>query len=194
MVSNRPGSNARKALIALLDVPFDPNRTPYETFSVVEIHGDEARDTAVVIVAAANLELCLRMAIEARFDHLNRIESRELFGPDRPLGSFSAKIAIAYALGIFEKQFRADLHRIRHIRNAFAHMSNHAGFKTEGVVAACNTLVLPTRSISKVFRATDPRNKLLATATQFMICLYSCSKDKTKVIKDSELYGIAQHP
>lgn len=194
MVSNSPGSNAKKALKALLDAPFDASRTPFEMFGVDEIHGDEARDTAVVIVAAANLELCLRMAIEARFDHLNRIESRELFGPDRPLGSFSAKIAIAYALGIFEKQFRADLHRIRHIRNAFAHTSNHASFATEAVVAACNTLVLPTRSPSKTFRATDPRDNLLATATRFTISLYSCSKDKTKVIKDSDLYGDAQHP
>ena len=59
MVSRRPGSDAQRALADLLKAPFNPNRTPFETTRVDLLHGDEARDTAVVLVTVANLERCL---------------------------------------------------------------------------------------------------------------------------------------
>ena len=40
---------------------------------------------------------------------------------ERPLGTFSAKISIAYRLGLIDKDFEYALQVVRKIRNSFAH-------------------------------------------------------------------------
>jgi len=45
----------------------------------------------------------------------------DLFDPDRPLGTFSAKIALAYRLGLLEDHVEKALHLVRKVRNDFAH-------------------------------------------------------------------------
>ena len=45
----------------------------------------------------------------------------ELFENDRGLGTFSAKINIAYRLGLIDKVLKRALHIFRKIRNGFSH-------------------------------------------------------------------------
>jgi DNA-binding MltR family transcriptional regulator len=45
----------------------------------------------------------------------------DLFDPDRPLGTFSAKITLAYRLGLVDDRVEKCLQLIRKIRNGFAH-------------------------------------------------------------------------
>ena len=49
-----------------------------------------------------------------------KIDER-LFLPSGPLGSFSAKIDLAYISGLITKSAHSDLVRVKEIRNAFAH-------------------------------------------------------------------------
>ncbi len=44
-----------------------------------------------------------------------------LFDPDRPLGTFSAKINLAYRLGLISDDIEHAMQMIRRIRNEFAH-------------------------------------------------------------------------
>jgi len=64
----------------------------------------------------------LAVLITTRLRPLSVEEHRELFDRDgAPLGTFYDKIEIGYALRLFDKEVRDELHRIRRIRNAFAH-------------------------------------------------------------------------
>ena len=58
----------------------------------------------------------------------------ELFnGSFAPLESLSAKIALAYRLGLISPNVRTSLDLIRKIRNDFAHISRQINFETESI-------------------------------------------------------------
>ena len=50
-----------------------------------------------------------------------------------PLGSFSAKIDVAYRTGLISPKVRSSLHLIRDLRNDFAHKSLQINFETQSV-------------------------------------------------------------
>jgi hypothetical protein len=59
----------------------------------------------------------------------------ELFdGAYSPISTFSARIDLAYRLGLISMQFRRDLHLIRKIRNDFAHNIEGCNFEYDTVV------------------------------------------------------------
>jgi hypothetical protein len=64
----------------------------------------------------------------------------EILGPDRPLGTFSARVDLAYLLGLIPRQARRDLHLIRRIRNAFAHTAQRLSFAETPMAARCREL------------------------------------------------------
>lgn len=76
---------------------------------------------AAALVAGAFLDVFLQRLIIRHFVALSVSEMESLFEPDRPLGTFSSKIKVARALGIFGPKTAHDLNIIRDIRNAFAH-------------------------------------------------------------------------
>ena len=77
-------------------------------------------DRAAVILGAAKLDLSLRELLAKKFLPESTGHD-ELLDTDRPLATFSARINIAYRLGLIDKQFASLLHLIRRIRNEFAH-------------------------------------------------------------------------
>src|SRR5262249_55620203 len=52
----------------------------------------------------------------------------------RPLNSFYTKIAVGYALGIYDLGMRTDLNIVRNIRNAFAHSPKQIKFDHPAIV------------------------------------------------------------
>lgn len=82
----------------------------------------------------------------------------ELFEVERPLSSFSARIKMAYALGLISKRAYDDLEQIRWIRNAFAHTMHGISFDTEAILAACSKLQTPSVIHPSVTREKDRSN------------------------------------
>jgi len=78
-----------------------------------EFYGKSTR--AVVILQATMVEGILANAIESVLH--SDLSKTKLFDFEGPLGTFSAKIAIAYALGIFGPKTKHDLDLIRRLRN-----------------------------------------------------------------------------
>jgi Mannitol repressor len=74
-----------------------------------------------VLLAASMIENVLEGAIAFRFGHLSKSDLDDLFTGTAPLATFSAKIKIAYAMGVIGKNTRHDLDSFREMRNAFAH-------------------------------------------------------------------------
>ncbi|MGM4967818.1 MltR family transcriptional regulator [Tardiphaga sp. 1201_B9_N1_1] len=87
-----------------------------------------------------------------------------LFEGEAPLSSFSAKIKIGYALGLYGKIVRDDLDTIRTVRNAFAHSTVHLDFKTPAVSVVCNRLKLYGAIISL-----DTNNERRSASAQFTV-------------------------
>jgi hypothetical protein len=52
--------------------------------------------------------------------------SGPIFQPDRPLGSFGARITLAARLGLIETPVERALHTLRWVRNTFVHSSDSA--------------------------------------------------------------------
>ncbi|HEV7281994.1 MAG TPA: DUF4145 domain-containing protein [Pirellulaceae bacterium] len=86
-------------------------------------------DRGAALMAAAYLEdQLLRLALDVIVDE-NSLR-KKLGDQNGPLGSFSARIDFAYALGLLPPKMHADLHLIRRIRNEFAHTMAPITFET----------------------------------------------------------------
>ena len=64
----------------------------------------EADDRSAAISAAALTELAVEKAIKLRLRRLTKTEQNALFDGTAPLASFSAKIRMGYALGIYGRE------------------------------------------------------------------------------------------
>lgn len=89
-------------------------------------------DRAAAIIAGSIVDVRLTAAIRHRFRRDVKIEG-ELFRSSGALGSFNAKIDIAYLMGIFSRAAHADAHLIRDIRNSFAHDLSIKDFKSASI-------------------------------------------------------------
>ena len=79
----------------------------------------QEKGRGAVLVGAARVDTALEGLLKAS---LAPPSSREtLFHPDRPLGSFGARIALAQRLGLIDPAVEQALHAVRKVRNAFAH-------------------------------------------------------------------------
>lgn len=78
-------------------------------------------ERASVIVAAAMLEQALEALLKNALVPIPGDEDAIFDGPYAPLASFSAKIDIAFRIGLIPPSYAKSLHLVRRIRNSFAH-------------------------------------------------------------------------
>jgi Mannitol repressor len=65
----------------------------------------------------------------------------KLFEGYAPLSTFSAKIDLAFAIGLISKETRQDLHTIRRIRNHFAHRWEDLQFDKQPISDLCSNIL-----------------------------------------------------
>lgn len=75
-----------------------------------------------------------------------------------PLSTFSARIDMGYLLRMYGKEVQRDLHRIRQIRNEFAHQLT-ATFSTQRIRDLSLALYLPERYTADLELAKEPMKK-----------------------------------
>jgi DNA-binding MltR family transcriptional regulator len=102
----------------------------------------QASDRAVAIIAGALADSKLSDLIRADF-HLDdephtRAVRKEVFNHDGPLGSFGAKINLAYLSGYLTQDGHKDLTNLKNIRNLFAHYAEHNTFAGQKIKALCD--------------------------------------------------------
>ncbi|WP_439893221.1 hypothetical protein ACS7SF_25360 (plasmid) [Ralstonia sp. 25C] len=90
---------------------------------------------------------------------LNSDLKARMFDYSGPLGSFSARINMAYAIGLLPGNLRTELHVIRDIRNVFAHSAAHLTFDTPEIAK------LAARLKAHFREETDPARKKFVTST-----------------------------
>lgn len=129
--------------------------------AVIEEELHNASDRAAAIVGDALLDKELVDLIRAFLIDDQNVAG-QLLGVDRPLGTFSARSNMAYALGLLSEDVFWDLTLIRRIRNEFAH-DLHVTFDTPSVSQRCDSLELPTR-FSKRAELDTARSRFCAAA------------------------------
>lgn len=100
-------------------------------------------DRVATITAAAFFEDALERAIESKFVPLSKTKREKIFDGQAPLSTFSAKIEIGYALGLYGVVARADLHKTRKIRNLFAHTAEPLEFSEPDIAKIASELTTP---------------------------------------------------
>jgi hypothetical protein len=116
----------------------------HSLLSELEEVGDHAADRAIALIGGAMIENALRAALLSRLFHQADNIQNEIFENDgAPLSTFSQRIIVGYAMGIYGNKIRNDLDCIRIIRNSFAHTMLTLSFDRKEVVNVCkrfNTL------------------------------------------------------
>jgi hypothetical protein len=115
----------------------------------------EERGRGAVLVGVARVDAALERLLQAIL--LPPQGSADtFFQPDRPLGSFGARITLAARLGLIDPHVEQALQTLRRVRNAFAHSTttatladpNHADRLAQAYAAArSNTLWQPLERI-----------------------------------------------
>jgi hypothetical protein len=82
---------------------------------------DRDSDRGSAILGAAILDVALERVLSQVFQSPVSGGDDGLFSPERPLGSFAAKIDLSARLGLLSRDFAAALHLVRRIRNDAAH-------------------------------------------------------------------------
>jgi len=125
------------------DKNFDPQYEPLlqELLNFVAEFENESQ-RAVVILGAAKLDTLLE-ALLIRVLVPSPSGRDELFDTDRPLSTFSAKIELAYRLGLISGALSRAMHLIRKIRNDFAHSASGASLDSGQHKDRVSSLVAP---------------------------------------------------
>jgi DNA-binding MltR family transcriptional regulator len=137
---------------------------------VEELSADSARfvrdlqretDRGVALAGAAFVADALRALINAAF--VNDIEIAErLLDGERPLGTMSARIDIAYALGLIGPDMRRQANILRQIRNSFAHEHQPADLAAPGLKSAVDGLRIYLKPLERLENA-NPRSVVVMT-------------------------------
>ena len=93
-------------------------------------------DRSLVVVWVSVLEDALTLEIKKKFRAMEEKEEKalRLYLPEGPIGSFSLKINVSYAMQIIDEPTRQSLTDIREMRNACAHSFKPIGFETKELV------------------------------------------------------------
>jgi hypothetical protein len=96
-------------------------------------------DRGVALTAAAVLDDKLAQILKAFLADVTVIDEL-LLGVNAPLGTFSARICSAYALGLLQKNEYRELNLIRRVRNEFGHSWRGVSFESQRVKHLCHQL------------------------------------------------------
>jgi len=108
-----------------------------------ELYGAR-NDRASAVILGSILETALETLLKATLrPNMNREMRRTLFDFRGPMGDFSSKIAVAFAIGIIGPISHSNLELIRLLRNEFAHARRHFKFATREVAELCRHLQTP---------------------------------------------------
>jgi len=128
---------------------------------------EKQTDRGAALIAGAVLDEVLEMAITARLIDLGRDQHDSLFGRGRPLDSFSAKIGLGYALGLYPNAARVLLEMVRDVRNKFAHRIEPLEFSNPDVVQ-----VIASRRTPRTPKGLPPRQEFLGMFALLAAMLY----------------------
>lgn len=102
---------------------------------------DGCTDRVLAIVAGALVDSALTGILKKELSPTTSARVTQVqanfFQPDGPLDNFGAKISLAYLLDFLTEEAYLDLVTFKHIRNLFAHYSEHNSFDVPKIKDRC---------------------------------------------------------
>lgn len=108
---------------------------------------EKESDRASVIVALALLDSALETLLRTRLVPSPHSGDTLLEGAYAPISTFSARVDLAFRIGLISSRFARDLHLIRKIRNDFAHNITGCTFEDSAVKSRVLELVRSHRHV-----------------------------------------------
>jgi DNA-binding MltR family transcriptional regulator len=133
-------------------------------------HSVEQHPIVMAILGYVLVEHELDILIRKKFKKRDDDTWGKLQGESGPLRSFSTKISIGHALGIYSDKLQHDLNIVRIIRNAFAHSKKLLDFDDPLIIPELLSAHLVPAKFKKDLRKKNPGNEL-AKASFIVICL-----------------------
>lgn len=96
-------------------------------------------DRGCALFAAAYLDVSLGQLLRCCMVQNKKVDE-ELFKGQAPLSTFSARIKMAYYMGLLSQSERADLEIMRSVRNEFAHHPEYLDFEVQSIRDRCGNL------------------------------------------------------
>ncbi len=112
-------------------------------------------DRASVILSATFIDQELETVLKSFLVSTEASEDNLFDGAFRPLSTFSARIDMAFRLGLITKEFARLLHLIRKIRNEFSHNiegCNFENMRVQNMIIEMRRITNIDKSISRVLR------------------------------------------
>jgi hypothetical protein len=157
---------------------------------------DSESDRAAVILGAAKLDLALRELLTKRFMP-NPSGQDDLFDADKPISTLSARINVAYRLGLIDKPFAKSLHLVRKIRNEFAHEAVGANLAAGSHRDRVKELVTPFRGkkgfeelVSRTPTDFSEASRYFRTVLVVLIGRLEGARQATPTVDETDLFGI----
>jgi len=161
-------------------------------------------DRGVAVMGSAYVEDYLRQLLEANWRSEGADEAKDrTLNPSGPLGSFSAKIDMAYLTKLIGPDTHKDLHTLRNIRNDFAHaMTLSKGshepltFNTQSVTDRCNNFIAAPKCLfgpipSGGYIIPDSsRNKYVLTVLHYSRAFEVCADSTIRWGPNAGLYNM----
>jgi DNA-binding MltR family transcriptional regulator len=141
-------------------------------------HSVQQHPIVTAILGYVLVEHELNILVRKKFKKTDDDTWEKLQGENGPLRSFSTKIIIGYALGIYDEKIQHDLNIVRIIRNAFAHSKKLLEFDDPLIIPEILSSRLLPAKFKKYLRSKNPGNQL-AKASFIVICL----KLQTAILK-----------
>ena len=120
--------------------------------------------------------------------------SDNLFDPDRPLGSFSSRIALAFRLGLIDETCEHALQMLRKIRNDFAHSAARASLSESRHKSRVIELVREARKYGEfygrmepLFEKYEPTLKAFCTAVTMVLGCLDFAAIRAKKLEPSHV-------
>jgi len=136
-----------------------------ELSAIVEEMRDQT-DRGAAILAASILSTYLERAILTKLIPTSNRRREKLFRGFGPLSTLSARIEIAYSLGLFEESYYLRLNAIKDIRNEFAHSIEPTTFESKNIKILSNKLKFDVTP-----PILDDRVKYLDAVSEFLCML-----------------------
>lgn len=133
-------------------------------------------DRGSALIATAWVDNALEVYLRAYF-RSDEKTANEILRPDGPLGSFSARIKLAYLLGIIEPTAFRDLEIVRAIRNDFAHVRQPMKFTDPSIKNRCKHLHAVEAINLGGLNIRSPRQMFLVSAYLLSEYLLTLSKN-----------------
>ena len=156
-----------------------------------QVLADET-DRGCVIILVTILDDVLGAELQKHMRPLSNDDADRLFEFGAPIGTFSARIKLAYAMEIIDKSTRNSLEVLRHMRNACAHSRSGICFKD---VELRNALGLLFDDSEERAWVVEDRNPLLArihfmAAIRFVMAKIAGATDEDATKAASWIYEI----